>query len=154
SRTCPRVDRIRAGAKNRARACTGVPGGIRGMVHRGDYSVSLTPANVARRSTRLRPSRTRQLTDWNTLVVRTERLVERGADIVIARSDRRDALQANQPHKANALGPANLDLILSRLRSAESYSSMAAALTPQMGAREFENAIGELLSRGLIHLRV
>jgi len=96
----------------------------------------------------------RMHTDWNTLVVRAERLVERGADIFIARSDRRDALQANQPHKANALGSANLDLILSRLRSAESYSSMAAALTPQMGAREFENAIGELLSRGLIHLRV
>ncbi|MEO9189890.1 MAG: hypothetical protein ABI224_07785 [Acetobacteraceae bacterium] len=85
-------------------------------------------------------------TDWNTLVVRAERLFERDADIVIAKSDRRDTSQATRS--------ANRDLILSRLRSAENYRAIAAALTPQMGATEFENAIGELISQGLINLRV
>jgi hypothetical protein len=95
----------------------------------------------------------RKHTDWNTLVVRAERLVERDIDIVIAKSDRRDAIQANQPDKANPLDSANRDLILSKLRSAENYQAMADALIPQMGAMEFENAIGELASRGSIDLR-
>ncbi len=92
-------------------------------------------------------------TDWNTLVVRAERLVERDIDIVIAKSDQRDASQANPPDKANPLESANRDLVLSRLGSRERYQAMAAALIPRMGAIEFENAIGELTSRGLIDLR-
>ena len=93
-------------------------------------------------------------TDWNTLVVRAEKLAGRGADIAIARSERGTALRVNQPDKADPLGSANLDLILERLQTAESYDSMAAALLPQMGATAFDEAIGELLARGLIELRI
>ena len=93
-------------------------------------------------------------TDWNTLVVRAERLPDRGADIAVISSERWNTFRANRPDKANPLGSANLELILGRLQRAENYQSMAAALIPQMGAMEFENAIGELLTRGLIDLSV
>jgi hypothetical protein len=93
----------------------------------------------------------RMQTEWNTLVVRAERVDERDIDIVIAKSDRGGASQANEADKADS---ANLGLILSKLRKPESYQALAGALTPQMGAAEFENAIGELASRGLIDLRV
>jgi hypothetical protein len=76
-------------------------------------------------------------------------MVERDADIVIARSDR-----ASQPNKANPRGSTNLHLILARLRSAEKYQTMATALTSEMGAMEFEKAVGELASLGLINLRI
>jgi hypothetical protein len=93
-------------------------------------------------------------TDWNTLVVRAERLADRAADVDIARSDRWNAFRATHPDKITRIGFANLDLILSRLRSPENYRDMAAALIPQMGEREFEDAIGELLARGLVDLHI
>jgi hypothetical protein len=91
-------------------------------------------------------------TDWNTLIVRAERLTDKGADIAVARSARWNEFRAKRPDKPNPLGSASLELILSRLQRAENYQAVAAALIPQMGAIQFENAMGELLGRGLIDL--
>lgn len=93
-------------------------------------------------------------TNWNTLVVRAERLVDRSGDIVIAKSDRWDVFRARQSDKMNPPGFANLDRFFNRLQSAESYQVMATESLPQMGATAFENTVGELLSRGLIELRL
>jgi len=94
----------------------------------------------------------RKHTEWNTLVVRAEKVSERDAGIVIARSERGDAFLTSQSNRANSRDPTNPELVLARLRSAENYKVMAAALASQMGAMEFENTIGELASRGLINL--
>ncbi|MGE0259570.1 MAG: hypothetical protein AB7T18_12535 [Alphaproteobacteria bacterium] len=96
----------------------------------------------------------RKHTDWTTLVVRAERVRERDDGIVIARSERGDAFLANRANTANPRGPSNPELILERTRGAENYRSVAAALAPRMGLTEFENAVGELASRGLINLRI
>jgi hypothetical protein len=93
-------------------------------------------------------------TDWTTLVVRAKKMTDRDAAMVITKSGRFDELQASRPDKSNPLRPSHLDLILTRPRSAENYQAMAAALVPEIGAFEFESAIGELVSRGLIDLRV
>lgn len=93
-------------------------------------------------------------TNWNTLVVRAERMAERNGDIVIAKSDRWDAFRARQSDKATLPGLASLDRFFSRLQSAANYQVIAAELIPQMGAAGFENFVGELLSRGLIELRL
>ncbi len=84
-------------------------------------------------------------TDWNTLVVRAERSAERGAEIVIASSERR---------QASPLGSADLELVFGSLSTAENHEAFAARLIPQMGATRFENAVGELLARGLVDLRI
>lgn len=96
----------------------------------------------------------RTQTSWNTLVVRAERSVDRNGDIVIAKSDRWDAFRARQSEKANQPAFANLDRFFNRLQDAESYQVMAAELAPRMGAARFESLVGELLSRGLIDLRL
>jgi len=93
-------------------------------------------------------------TQWNTLVVRAERSADPGADIFIARSDRWHELEANRREKANPAGSVALDLVLGNLPRTESYRAFGARLIPQIGATEFENAIGELLAEGLVELRI
>lgn len=91
-------------------------------------------------------------TNWNTLVVRAERVAERDSEIVITRSRRRDPSHESHPDGANSSAAANRELVLNKLGRAETYEAMAAALTPRIGAMEFDIAVGELASRERIHL--
>lgn len=97
-------------------------------------------------------SYTQSHSDWCTLVLRAERVIERSADIVIERCKRTDPFCVGHADNAIPFDSVYCDLLLSKVQSARPYQALASEMVPQLGAIAFECAVGELASRGLIKL--